>query len=117
MGFRFEKLDVWRRSVAFADAIFTVADGLAERYQYALGEQLRRAALSVPINIAEGTGRERRKEQQSFFRVAKGSVYEVVSLLVMAGKRGAISRDAYRAHYREADEMASMLTVLVRKQA
>lgn len=114
MAFKFESLDVWQRSVAFADCMFVVADGLPQTYQFSLGEQLRRAALSVPTNIAESSGRDSPKEKGYFFRVAKGSVYEVVSLLVMIGKRNLLEPAAYRSYYQEADEIASILTALAR---
>jgi four helix bundle protein len=114
MGFKFERLEVWRRSVAFADEMFSIADGLPSQYQFSLGEQLRRAALSIPTNIAEGSGRDGEKERKYFYRIAKGSVYEVISLLVMIGKRSGISRETYRRHYSEADEIAAILTTLSR---
>jgi four helix bundle protein len=112
MAFSFERLDVWKRSLDFADRMFDVADGLPRAYQFSLGEQLRRAALSVPTNIAEGAGRSSAKEQAHFYGIAKGSLYEVVSLLAMIGKRGHLDRDGYRCHYQEADEMAAMLSGL-----
>ena len=90
--------------------MFGVADGLPQKLQFSLGEQLRRAALSVPTNLAEGSGRDNPKEERYFYGLAKGSVYEVVSLLVMVGKRGHLSRKAYRAHYQEADELAAMIS-------
>jgi len=83
---------------------------ISSLYLVSLGEQLRRAALSIPTNLAEGSGRESPKEERYFYGVAKGSVYEVVSLLVMVGKRGHLSREVYRAHYREADELAAMIS-------
>ena len=64
--FSFEKLEVWKRSLDFADEMFRLADKLPQRYQFSLGEQLRRAALSIPTNIAEGSGRESGKEQAYF---------------------------------------------------
>jgi four helix bundle protein len=64
-----------------------------------LGEQLRRAALSIPTNLAESSGRDSPKEERYFYGIAKGSVYEVVSLLVMIGKRGGLTREVYREHY------------------
>jgi four helix bundle protein len=96
MGFKFESLEVWKRSIDFADAMFSLADEIPQKYQFSLGEQLRRAALSIPTNIAEGGGRDGLKEKQYFFRVAKGSVYEVVSLMIMVGKRGFLDREMYR---------------------
>lgn len=116
MGFKFESLDVWRRSVEFADALFDIADGLPPEYRYSLSDQLRRAALSIPTNIAEATGRDGAKEKAYLFRVAKGSVYEVVSLLVMCGKRGLLSREQYRLLHAEADEIAAILTALINQQ-
>jgi four helix bundle protein len=112
--FSFEKLEVWKRSIDFADKMFEVADGLPRQYQFSLSDQLRRAALSIPTNIAEGSGRDSPKEQSYYYGVAKGSVYEVVSLLVMIGKRGHLTREAYRDHHQEADEIAAMLSGLAK---
>jgi four helix bundle protein len=112
MSFKFERLDVWKRSVEFADELFQIADDLPQKYQFSLGEQLRRAALSVPTNIAEGSGRDSAKSQAYFYRIAKGSIYETVSLMVMMGKRGVLSRETYRTHYEEANEIAAILTKL-----
>ena len=112
MGFKFESLDVWKRSIDFADAMFVLAETIPQQYQFSLGEQLRRASLSIPTNIAEGSGRDKPKEKQYFFRIAKGSVYEVVSLMVMIGKRGLLDKGDYRAYRQEANEIAAILTVL-----
>jgi four helix bundle protein len=112
MSFKFESLSVWKRSIDFADAMFSLADNLPQKYQFSLGEQMRRAALSIPTNIAEGSGRDKPKEKQYFFRIAKGSVYEVVSLMVIFGKRGCLDREIYKTHYQEANEIAAILTAL-----
>lgn len=72
--FTFEKLEVWKRSLDFANRMFDIADNLPQTYQFSLGEQLRRAALSIPTNIAEGGGRESVKERARFYGIAKGSV-------------------------------------------
>lgn len=110
--FKFERLEVWRRSVELANQLFDVAQALPKEYQYSLGEQLRRAALSVPTNIAEGVGRDNPNESAYFYRIAKGSVYEVVSLLVMCGKRNCLTHDQYRQFHAEANTIAGMLTAL-----
>ncbi len=110
MAFRFEQFDTWKRAITFADQVMEFAEGIPQRYQYSLGEQLRRAALSIPTNLAEGSGRESPKQEQYFYGIAKGSVYEVVSLLVIAGKRGILSREQYRTFYNEANELAAMIS-------
>lgn len=114
MSFNFERLTVWQRSLDFADAMFELADNLPKRYQFSLGEQLRRAALSIPTNIAEGCGRDGLKERAYFYNVAKGSVYEVISLLAMVGKRGHLEHADYQHYHQEADEIAAMLRGLVK---
>lgn len=69
--------------------------------------------MSVPTNIAEGSGRDGDKESAYFYRIAKGSVYEVVSLMAIAGKRGQLERDAYASLYAESNEIAAMLSALI----
>jgi four helix bundle protein len=115
MAFKFERFEVWKRSVALADSLFGLADSLPQHLQHSFGEQLRRASLSIPTNIAEGTGRDAAGERRQFYRYAKGSVYEVVSLLTMLSKRGLVKDEGYKDYYREADEIASILTVLIRR--
>jgi four helix bundle protein len=116
VGFKFERLDTWQRAIEFADAMFEIADRLPQRYQFSLGEQSRRASLSVPTNIAEGSGRDKPGEARFFYRVSKGSVYECISLLVMIGRRGHLEREAYKLHRSEANELAAMLTGLIYAQ-
>ena len=112
-GFRFENLEVWKKSIDWADAVFELADGLLQKYQFSLGEQLRRASLSVPTNIAEGVGRKLGKESDYFYRISRGSTYEVISLLVMAGKRGELSKEKYKELYSEANHISVMLSKLI----
>jgi four helix bundle protein len=116
MSFKFERLAVWQRAIEFANAMFDIADALPQRYQFSLGEQLRRAALSVPTNIAEATGRDSPKEAGFLYRVSKGSTYECVSLMVMFVKRGHLAQEACQRHSSEANEIAAMLSGLIRAQ-
>jgi four helix bundle protein len=55
--FKFQTLEVWKKSVGFADLMIDIADDLPQKYQHSLSDQLRRAGLSVPNNVAEGNGR------------------------------------------------------------
>ena len=116
MGFKFERFEAWKRAIVFADEMFVLADALPQRYQFSLGEQLRRAALSIPTNLAEGAGRDNVNEECYFYRIAKGSVYEVLSLLVMFRRRGHLSDVLYRQHYQESDEIAAMISGAIRSK-
>jgi len=112
--FPFEKLDVWKKSVNFAEEILGFIDGQIHRKDaFSLGEQLRRAVISVSTNIAEGGGRNNSKEKRYFYNVAKGSVYEVVSLLELCKRRGYLGERSHRDFYLEAEELAKMLSGLI----
>lgn len=116
MGFKFEKLEAWQKGVDFCDTVLAFTEGLPQRYQFSLGEQLRRAAVSVPTNIAEGSGRDNPRESYHFYEIAKGSVYEVISLLVICGKREMLTADQYRIFYDKADSLAAIISGLARAQ-
>jgi len=113
--FKFENLEVWHKAVALYEEIANLSKGIAQRDQFSLGEQVRRAALSVSTNIAEGTGREGEKESKHFFNIAKGSVYEVVSLLYIVRSREYIASKEYTKLYERCDELARMLSGLISK--
>lgn len=114
MAFKFEQLDVWQVSIEFSQQMFSLASKLPSEYRYSLADQLRRAALSIPTNIAEGCGRGGDKEQVQFYRIARGSLFETVSLLVMVYKQELIDQKAYDEHYRQADRIAAMLSGLMK---
>ena len=104
--FKFERLEVWKKAVILYEKISSLSRTIDQKDQFSLGEQVRRASLSVSTNIAEGTGREGERESRQFFNIAKGSVYEVVSLLYIMRSRGYIAEKDYEALYSQCDEIA-----------
>jgi four helix bundle protein len=74
---RFRKLRVWQEGVELARAVFTVTAAFPGEERFGLGAQLRRAAVSVPSNIAEGSVRRSRKEFGRYVEIALGSLAEV----------------------------------------
>jgi four helix bundle protein len=114
MVFAFEQLEVWRRSVNFAEEVLDFTDARIDRKDaFSLGEQLRRAVISISNNIAEGGGRNSRKEKKYFYNVARGSVYEAVSLLEICKRRGYLEQPSHTTLYRDAEEIARMLSGLM----
>ncbi len=75
-----------------------------------------RASLSVSANIAEGTGREGVRESKQFFNIAKGSVYEVVSIAHVLRQEGLLKSDDFSRVYQLCDRVASMLSGLMAKK-
>lgn len=115
--FKFQKLDVWKKSIIYCKKGFKIADDLPQHYQFSIGEQLRRALLSISNNIAEGSGRATTRDQASFYNVAKASVYETINIYVVLSELNLLnlSIDEKRDLYNEADEICRMLSGLSRR--
>ena len=109
-----ERLKVWHKAVELFDVVDKIAEGFPARVQFSVADQLRRAALSVPSNIAEGCGRETAKDSRHFYSVARGSAFEAVSLATVCEHRGLMTADQYRDIYERAEEISKMLTGLKR---
>lgn len=84
MEFYFEKLTVWQEAMQLVKAIYKVTRAFPREERFGLVDQLRRAAVSIPANIAEGKGRYHQKEFLQFLYMARGSLYETVTLIKAA---------------------------------
>ena len=114
MLFAFEDLEVWQKAVGFADDVIAATEQLnTNQKHYRLIDQLEAAATSVPMNIAEGKGRYSKKEFVQFLYVARGSLYETVTLLTIFKKRGWIHQAEYNRLRDEAMEIKRMLMGLI----
>lgn len=113
MSFRFEALNVWPLALEYVDACFILTDRFPQRVQYSIGEQLRRAAVSITANIAEGSGKSTRPSERNFYDIARGSVAETIGVLALAVRRQLISDDHYSRMYHRANLLSSMLLGLI----
>jgi four helix bundle protein len=115
MIFAFEKLDVWHKAVAFADKVISIVEEMdTDRKHYRLIEQLESCASSPAMNIAEGKGRHSKKEFIQFLYIARGSLYETITLLTIFKGRNWIKQNQFYEISDMAKEVASMLMGLVR---
>ncbi|MEJ7693356.1 four helix bundle protein [Daejeonella sp.] len=80
----FKNLTVWQRSIDLTTEIYLITKNFPADEKYGLTSQIRRAAVSVPSNIAEGAGRKSNKEFRHFLSVSTGSAFEVESQLIVA---------------------------------
>jgi len=112
MGFLFENLRVYQRGLAFAEEIVRLTarppKGSAETV-----DQLRRAAMSIPTNIAEGSGRKHANDRNQFFWVARGSTNECVVHLRLAVQLRVLSESDYQRLRLTLEVIAKMLTKLI----
>ena len=108
--FRFEKLDVWRKAVEYADVVYRVTQNFPTDERFGLTSQLRRSAVSVSSNIAQGSSRVSRTDFTRFIEIAYGSLLESVSELQIAKRRQYLTADAFERAYNEAADLAKMLS-------
>jgi four helix bundle protein len=111
--FLFEKLAVYQKSVDFADKAFLICDEVQGLDYAKLKDQLRRAALSVPLNIAEANGRTHCREKKQFYFISRGSLHECIPIIEILLRRKRIDHRIFRSIYDQAEEIARMLAGLV----
>ena len=92
--FRFEKLEVWQKAVELADDVYAVTRGFPDHERFGLTAQMRRAAVSISSNIAEGSGRSSDVEFSRFIEIAYGSLMEIVSQSLIAQRQSFMSEPA-----------------------
>ena len=108
-------LIVWQKSMVFANEVIDVVENLeTTRKHYRLIEQLESAVTSVPMNIAEGKGRNSKKEYVHFLYIARGSLYETLTLLEIFQMRKWISNDHFILLESQANELGKMINGLIR---
>ena len=112
----FRKLNVYIKAKELVKQVYTLLKKFPREEQYALCDQLRRAVISIPSNIAEGSGRQTEKDQAHFYTIAYGSLMEVLSQIDVACDLGYISQDEFDKLEILIDEEAKMLTGLVTKR-
>jgi four helix bundle protein len=82
----FEDLTVWQRAVDLAVEVYNLTSAFPDRERFGLTTQLRRAAISVASNIAEGNGRNTTRDYLNFLSHSRGSLFETRSLLIVSSK-------------------------------
>jgi len=109
----FRKLDVYNKALQFIEDIYKLTNKFPKEEQFALTNQLKRAATSICLNIAEGCGRYHKKELAQFLRVSLGSSLECSALLDVALRLSYISKDDHDKFLNKCDEIGKMLNGLV----
>ena len=113
LDFQYRKLIVWQKAMQFSKIVYSLLNQFPVTEKYALADQVRRAAVSVPSNIAEGCGRASNRDYAHFLSIARGSLYETMTQLEMAQSLGYI--DAIKDVEELASEISRMLTSLMKK--
>jgi four helix bundle protein len=103
--FRFEQLDIWRLAVAYGSRLYDFANTLPKEELFGLSSQLKRAAVSISNNIAEGSGGTTNRDFRYFMDIAIKSALETVSLLQFCKERKFITDELLVSMYKNAETL------------
>jgi four helix bundle protein len=113
MAFEFEKLEVYQKALDFADRVYKITREFPENERYGIISQLRRAAISISANIAEGSGRYHKKDFTQYLRISRSSAYECVPLFEISFRQKYIDAGTHDEIVKSCNEIARMLNGLI----
>ena len=105
---KFKALEIWKRSRLFCSKIYDVTSSFPDSEKFGLTNQLRRACVSIPSNIPEGSSRTSNKDFSRFPQIAIGSAYEIETQLIIAKDLGFITDEALELLSKELNEIIKM---------
>lgn len=108
----FKDLLIWQRSVAFSRDVYRLTLRLPKHEEYGISSQLRRAAISIPSNIAEGSKRTTRKDFRQFLHIASGSAAELETQLIIVSE--VYPRIEWEPALKELNAIQKMLTSFIK---
>jgi four helix bundle protein len=112
--FDFEKLTVYKKAKEFDRQIIALicSDKFIDKV---IANQLKRASLSIPLNIAEGTGRYSKADIKNFYVIARGSTFQCIAIFDILKDRKNINTDVYTDFYNKAEELSMMLFAMIKR--
>ena len=105
---RFKDLEIWKKSRLFCSEIYTVTANFPDSEKCGITNQLRRASVSIPSNIAEGSSRNSNKDFSRFLEIAIGSAYEIETQLLISTDLGFLKEDKLEILIFRLDEIIKM---------
>jgi len=112
---KFKDLNVWKKAIDLVKAVYSATNDFPEEEKFGLTSQIRRSAVSIPSNIAEGSGRDSDKEFNHFLNIARGSTFELETQLIISGEIGILNSDELNQLSEKIDEIQRMITNLQKK--
>lgn len=112
--FEFQNWPVYREAMIFAKRANKFCLGLPKTGNQSLGDQLRRASQSIPLNVAEGSSRGTSKDKINFLRISKGSVFECAAILDLAVEFGLLQQEDHQDLLEKLASLGRMLSGMIR---
>lgn len=110
--FNFEKLETWQEAISFADLVYGLTRNFPDQERFGLTNQMRRAAVSISSNLAEGSSRSSRTDFARFVEIASGSLFEVVSQSFVGKRQGFLAEAEFQQLYSAAEKQGRMFSGL-----
>ncbi len=107
-------LDVWRKSIDMVTEIYGLTKSFPKEEIYGITNQIRRSAISIPSNIAEGAGRNHKKEFKQFLHISLGSLTELQTQLIISRNIGYLNDEVYKNLNNKLDDIGMMISGLIR---
>jgi len=111
----YKDLIVWQKSMDLVELIYRVTEGLPARERWGLSDQMRRAAVSIPSNIAEGYGRQSSGNYKQFLATGRGSLFELETQLYICIRLNYIKQNEIEKILDKIVEIGKMLSSLISK--
>jgi len=111
----FKDLEIWKRGIDIVETIYRITQPFSEKELYGLTNQLRRAAVSVPSNIAEGFSRASKKEYKHFLYVSLGSCSELITHMIISSRLKYIDNKLAEDIIDELEQISKMTMTLIKK--
>ena len=108
----YRDLQVWQKSMTLVTEVYKISKGFPKDEAYGLTSQIRRCAISIPSNMAEGYGRNSTNEYIHFLRIATGSLYELQTQMEISMNLYYLNRDEFDKLYELSREIERMLSGL-----
>ena len=112
---KYRNLVIWQRSVELATSVYKITSMFPSEEKYVLISQMRRCAVSIPSNIAEGAGRSSDKDYSRFLEMAYGSAYELETQIYIAMKLEFLQTNDFELLSKEIEEIQKMIFVFTKK--
>ncbi|WP_367362440.1 four helix bundle protein [Mesotoga sp.] len=109
-----ENLQIWKLGVKLAKDVYLLTEKFPKREVYGLTDQIRRAAVSIPSNIAEGKGRSTAKDFVHFLNTARGSVYELKTQLYIAREIGYLTQEDFSTLQKRIEDLSHKIVAMTK---
>ena len=111
---RYTELEVWKKARTFATIIYQLTSTFPKEEQFGITAQIRRCAISIPSNIAEGCGRQHKKETIQFLSIARGSLFEIETQIYISNDLSFVTDEQLKNCLEDIENLGKLINGFIR---